>query len=125
MHHRGAKQQEERRIKAPRGEWETQRENTEHEIQLYKAGVSLMWCWSHDRREESERISIYDSVCGQMWSCTHMLLLFICIYIMFALMKMSNAFVNAVFCFFLKKRYLGDSPCHLCSGKRRQSIITL
>lgn len=104
MHHRGAKQQEERRIKAPRGEWETQRENTEHEIQLYKAGVSLMWCWSHDRREESERISIYDSVCGQMWSCTHMLLLFICMYIMFALMKMSNAFVNAVFCFFFKKK---------------------
>lgn len=104
MHHRGAKQQEERRIKAPRGEWETQRENTEHEIQLYKAGVSLMWCWSHDRREESERISIYDSVCGQMWSCTHMLLLFIHMYIMFALMKMSNAFVNAVFCFFKKKK---------------------
>lgn len=104
MHHRGAKQQEERRIKAPRGEWETQRENTEHEIQLYKAGVSLMWCWSHDRREESERISIYDSVCGQMWSCTHMLLLFIRMYIMFALMKMSNAFVNAVFCVFFKKK---------------------
>lgn len=104
MHHRGAKQQEERRIKAPRGEWETQRENTEHEIQLYKAGVSLMWCWSHDRREESERISIYDSVCGQMWSCTHMLLLFIRMYIMFALMKMSNAFVNAVFCCFFKKK---------------------
>lgn len=118
MHHRGAKQQEERRIKAPRGEWETQRENTEHEIQLYKAGVSLMWCWSHDRREESERISIYDSVCGQMWSCTHMLLLFIRMYIMFALMKMSNAFVNAVFCcFFLKKGILVILPAISAVGK--------
>lgn len=117
MHHRGAKQQEERRIKAPRGEWETQRENTEHEIQLYKAGVSLMWCWSHDRREESERISIYDSVCGQMWSCTHMLLLFIRMYIMFALMKMSNAFVNAVFCFFKKKGILVILPAISAVGK--------
>lgn len=72
-------------------------ENTEREIPLYKAVVSLMWCCSHDRKE-SERISIYDSVCGQMWACNHMLLLFFPLYIMFVL------FVNHLEMQYLKQQ---------------------
>lgn len=37
-------------------------ENTEREMWLHKAVVSLMWCRSHDRKAESERMSIYDCV---------------------------------------------------------------
>lgn len=73
------------------------RENTECEISLYKAVVSLMWRWSRDRREESERISVCDGVCGQMWSCNRTLLLFSPLYIMFVLLKACKSLVNAIF----------------------------
>lgn len=82
--HHGWKQRE-RKIRRKRVGKGRVGENAEHEIPLYKAVVSLMWCCSHDRKEESERISIYDDVWGQMWACNHMLLLFSPLYIMFAL----------------------------------------
>lgn len=55
--------------------------------------MSLMWCWSRDRKAESERISIYDSVRGQMWACNHMLLLFFLLHIVCAFCK---SLVNAL-----------------------------
>lgn len=48
--------------------------------------MSLMW-WSHDGKEESERISIYDSVWEQMWACKHTLLLYSPLHIMCVLYK--------------------------------------
>lgn len=54
-----------------------------------------MWCWSHDKREDSDRISIYDGVCGQMWACNDMLLLFFPLYIM--CVKTCKSLVNSVF----------------------------
>lgn len=59
--------------KSEKSEWE----KTNREIRLHKAVVSLMRCWNHHNKPESEIISIYDGVCGQTWATNHMLLLFI------------------------------------------------
>ncbi len=95
-------------------------ENTEREISLYKAVVSLMCCCSRDGEKQSERISISDRMRGQMWVRNHMLLLFFPLYIMFVL------FVNHLQMQNLKLQVLSHflSPSYLViSGLLIENIV--